>query len=72
MRNDYICDKVGVDLMANKIRESRFGWFGRIKCWSSDDPVKRIDVVYVKKGRGQPKMTWLGSIKNDINLSGLN
>ena len=33
-----------------------------------DDMVKRVDALdltCVKKGRGRPKKTWLGSIKSD-------
>ena len=75
MRNEYIREKVGVAPMTDKIRESRLRWFGHIKRRPSDDPVRRVDVLntsYVRKVRGRPKKTWIGSIKNDLMLLDLN
>ncbi|WP_227626107.1 hypothetical protein, partial [Klebsiella pneumoniae] len=57
MQNEYIRNKVGVAPVADKIRESRLRWFGHIKRWTSDDPLRRVDVLdptFFKKGRGRP------------------
>ncbi|KAH0468649.1 hypothetical protein IEQ34_001881 [Dendrobium chrysotoxum] len=55
IRNEHIREKVSVAPVEDKIRESRLRWFGHIKRRSSDDPVRKVDVLdltYVKKGRG--------------------
>ncbi|KAH0436082.1 hypothetical protein IEQ34_026489 [Dendrobium chrysotoxum] len=75
IRNEHIREKVGVAPVEDKIRESRLRWFGHIKWWPFDDPVRKVDVLdltYVKKGRGRPKNTWLENIRNDLSLLDLN
>jgi len=62
MQNEHIREQVGVASVANKIKERRLIWFGHIKCRPFDDPVRRVDVLYlayVKRGRGRPKETRL-------------
>ncbi|KAI0502648.1 hypothetical protein KFK09_017604 [Dendrobium nobile] len=39
IRNEHICEKVGVAPVEDKIRESRLRWFSHIKRKPSDDPV---------------------------------
>ncbi|KAI0513889.1 hypothetical protein KFK09_009921 [Dendrobium nobile] len=58
IRNGHVHEKIGVVSMGDKISASRLRWYGHIKRWPSDDPVRKVDVldlVYVKKGRGRPK-----------------
>ncbi|KAH0468953.1 hypothetical protein IEQ34_002185 [Dendrobium chrysotoxum] len=53
IRNEHIREKVGVAPVEDKIRESRLRWFGHIKWWPSNDPVRKVEVLdltYVKKG----------------------
>jgi len=54
----YIREKVGV--APHKIRESRFRWFAHIKHWSSNYPVKRVDLLDLTVVK--PKKTRLNSI----------
>ncbi|KAI0524286.1 hypothetical protein KFK09_003652 [Dendrobium nobile] len=75
IQNEHIREKVGVAPVKDKIRENRLRWLGHIKRRPSDDPVRRVDILYltyVKKGRGRSKKTWLDNIRNDISLLDLN
>ncbi|KAH0455515.1 hypothetical protein IEQ34_015547 [Dendrobium chrysotoxum] len=47
IRNEHIREKVGVAPVEDKIRESRLRWFGHIKRRPSDDPVRKVEVLYL-------------------------
>lgn len=61
--NDSIRKKVGVTCIKEKIKESRFRWFGhiciRLVITIDDDMCGR------RRGRGRPEKSWREIIKND-------
>ena len=69
IKNDDIRRKVGIAPVAEKMREHRLRWFGHILRKPLDAPI-RTEVCYrendMKRGRGQPKLTWRKVVKQDL------
>ncbi|WMV29422.1 hypothetical protein MTR67_022807 [Solanum verrucosum] len=58
IRNEVIREKVGVASVVDKLREARLRWFGHVKRWCADAPVRRCEGLIVegtRRGRGRPK-----------------
>jgi len=74
IRNVMIREQVGVAPLEDKLRETRLRWFGHVKRRSVDTPVRRcepIDLLYCRRGRGHPKMSWNEVIRSDMRFMGL-
>ncbi|KAG5613703.1 hypothetical protein H5410_013527, partial [Solanum commersonii] len=69
IRNEVIREKVGVASVVDKLREARLRWFGHVKRWCADAPVRRCEGLVVegkRRGRGRPKKYWGEVIRQDL------
>ncbi|VFQ64538.1 unnamed protein product [Cuscuta campestris] len=51
----------GMEPVEDKLREARLRWFGHVRRWNADAPVRRcerITVVGRSRGRGRPRKYW--------------
>jgi hypothetical protein len=74
IRNDDIRDRVGVELIAEKLVQHCLRWFGHIQRRSPDAPVhsgRLTRADNVKRGRGRPNLTWEESVKRDLKDSSI-
>ena len=69
VRNDNICDRLGVAPIEEKLIQHRLRWFGHVQRRPPETPVRsgilRQD-SNIKRGRGRPKLTWVEAIKGDL------
>jgi hypothetical protein len=69
VRNDDICDRLGVAPIEEKLIQHRLRWFGHVQRRPPEAPVHRGIIRRdnnVKRGRGRPNLTWEESIKRDL------
>ena len=69
VRNDEICDQVGVAPIEEKLIQHRLRWFGHVHRRPLDAPMHRSIVRRdnnVKRGGGRPKLMWDEAIKRDL------
>lgn len=62
-----IRNKVKVTPMDNKMRETRFRWFGHVRRRSEDAPMIRCEKIGLKeyrRGKGRLKKSWNKVIKH--------
>ena len=74
IRNEVIRDLVQVAPIEEKMRENRLRWFGHVKRWSMDDPVRRCERANIprgKRGRSRPKKSLDEVIREDLKVVGL-
>ena len=54
IRNEVIREKVGIDPIEEKLRETRLTWFGHVKKRGENEPVRRckiINLLHCRRGR---------------------
>lgn len=51
IRNEVIRDMIKVAPIEDKMRETRFRWYGHVKGRSLDAPVRRCERINIPKGR---------------------
>jgi hypothetical protein len=69
VRNDDICDRLGVAPIKVNFIQHRLRWFGLVHQRPLKAPVHRGIIRRdnnVKRGRGRPNLTWEESIKRDL------
>ncbi|XP_070005996.1 uncharacterized protein [Nicotiana sylvestris] len=69
IRNEVICDKVGVAPTEDKMQEARLRWSGHMRRRSTDAPVRRCERLTLEglcRGRGRPKKRWGELIRQDM------
>jgi len=74
IRNGVIRDSVEVAPIDDKLRESRFRWFGHVKRKSVDAPVRRCEGINIsegRRGRGRPNKSLDEVIREDLKVAGL-
>jgi len=74
IRNEVIRDLVKVAPIEEKMRETRFHWFGHVKMGSADAPVRRCGRIIItvgKRGRGRPKKSLDEVIRKGLKVVGL-
>ena len=73
VRNEYVRGSVGVESIADRLAQSRLGWFGHVSRKDEVDVVKKVWWLdrEVKLSRGRPEQTWDGVVKNDMKKRGL-
>ena len=70
VRNEDICNLIGVAPIEDKMREHRLRWFGHVGRRPIDAPVRRVEKIDIEQGkklRGRP-MTWLEVVTKDMKL----
>jgi hypothetical protein len=69
VRNDDICERLGVTPVEKKLVQHRLRWFEHIQRRSTEAPV-RSGVIRrsgnEKRGRGRPNLTLKESVKRDL------
>ena len=68
IRNDDICDRVGVAQIKEKLVQHSLRWFGHLQRRPSEAPVRsgilrRTENV---RSRGRPRLTWEEAVKRDL------
>jgi len=74
IRNGVIRSLAEVAPIEEKMRESRFRWFGQVKRRSVAAPVRRCEMIDPpggKRGRGRPKKSLEEVVKEDLSVTGL-
>jgi len=74
VRNGVIRDLAKVTSIEEKMRESRFRYFGHVKRRSMAAPVRRCELIDLpggKRGRGRPKKSLDEVIREDLKVVGL-
>jgi len=74
IRNEVIREKVEVAPIEQKLRETRLRWFGHVKRRGMNAPVRMyeaINLIYYRRGRGRPKMSWNEVIRRYLKYVGL-
>ncbi|KAL3533386.1 hypothetical protein ACH5RR_006907 [Cinchona calisaya] len=69
IRNEHICEKIGVASIDEKMRETRLRCLGHVLRRPVEAPVRRVDFresSQHKRGRGKPKKIWWVTYKKDI------
>jgi hypothetical protein len=69
VRNDDICDRLGVAPIEEKLVQHQLRWFGHVQRRPSEAPVHcgvLNQDINVRRGRGRPKLTWGKAIKRDL------
>jgi hypothetical protein len=69
VRNDDICERLGVALVEEKLMQHRLRWFGCIEWRPADSPIHNGVIRQIgneKRGRGRPNLTWEESMKRDL------
>ncbi|VFQ95602.1 unnamed protein product [Cuscuta campestris] len=69
--NEVIRRQVGMAPVEDKLREARLRWFGHVRRWDVDAPVRRcerITVIGGSRGRGRPRKNWKKVIRQDLGL----
>jgi hypothetical protein len=69
VRNDDICDRLGVAPIEEKLIQHRLRWFEHVHRRPPEAPVPRGIIRQdnnVKIGRGWPNLTWEEAIKRDL------
>jgi hypothetical protein len=69
IRNDDICERLGVAPVEEKLVQHRLRWFGHMQRRPAEAPIhngviRRTDNK--KRGRGRPNLTWEESVKRDL------
>ena len=60
IRNEFICESLGVAPIGDKMRESRLRWFGHVQRRPMTATVRRSETIQVegaKRTRRRPKLT---------------
>ena len=71
IRNKVIKDIIKVTPIEDKMRETRLEWFGYMKRMSVDAPVRRYERINIpegRRGRGRPKKSLDGVIREDLTV----
>ena len=66
VRNDDICDRLGVAPIEEKLVQHRLRWFGHVQRRPPEAPMRSGILSQdsnVKRGTGRPKLTWVEAIK---------
>jgi len=74
IRNGAIKNLVKVTPFEDKMRETRFQWFGHVKRRSMDAPVRRCKMINIPEGkrrRGRPKKSLDEVIREDLKIVSL-
>jgi hypothetical protein len=69
LRNDDICDRLGVASIEEKLVQHRLRWFGHVQRRPLEAPVHCRVLSQdnnVRRERGRPKLTWGEAIKRDL------
>jgi hypothetical protein len=69
VRNDDICERLGVTPVDEKLVQRHLRWFGHMQWRPAEAPIhneviRRTDNK--KRGRGRPNLTWKESVKRDL------
>ena len=70
VRNDDICDRLGVAPIKEKLIQHRLRWFGHVQRRPLEAPVRSGILSQnsnIKRDKGRPKLTWVEAIKGDLN-----
>ena len=73
VKNDVIRSKVGFVLIEEKLRETRFRWFGHVKRRDPDAPSRRCEKIVLgasmrRRDRRRPRKRWGEVIKQDLAM----
>ena len=66
VRNDDICDRLGVAPIEEKFVQHRLRWFGHVQMRPPEAPVHcgvLSQANNIRRDRGRPKLTWGDAIK---------
>jgi hypothetical protein len=69
VRNDDICERLGVAPAEEKLMQHRLRWFGHMQRRLTEAPIRNGVIRRTdnnKRGRGRPNFTWEESIKRDL------
>jgi hypothetical protein len=69
IRNDDICERLGVAPVEEKLVQHRLRWFGHMQRRSAEAPIHNGVIRRTgnkKRGRGRPNLTWEESMKRDL------
>ena len=72
-RNENVRERLGVEEISRKIRESRLRWFGHVERRDTEYVGKRVLEMEIagKRKRGRPKRRWMDCIEKDMSEVGL-
>jgi hypothetical protein len=69
VRNDDICERLGVTSVEEKLVQYRLRWFGHMQRRPAEAPIRNGVIRRTdnnKRGRGLPNLTWEESVKRDL------
>ncbi|EYC22387.1 hypothetical protein Y032_0017g3321 [Ancylostoma ceylanicum] len=73
IRDEKICERFGIAPIADKLRETRLGWYGHV-LRAKEDTICKVGLnlkVPGKRPKGRPKQRWLDTMHADLKHVGV-